>query len=94
MMKTVRRTDFRRFIRSDYVITLEQDGISYAMGTPDNNKWELQYWEEGKQRVVKKIFPAPAEARKLGETQISPYKRIGNSLYVTALRHSKGSRKR
>ncbi|QNR20801.1 hypothetical protein HNY42_07580 [Exiguobacterium sp. Helios] len=75
--------DFRRFIRSDYVTMLKQDGISYAMGAPDNTKWELQYWEEGKQRVVKKIFPAPVEARKLGETQITPYKKIGDSLYVT-----------
>lgn len=76
--------DFRRFIRSDYVTMLKQNGISYAMGTPDNNKWELQYWEEGKQRVVKKIFPAPAEARKLGKAEVNPYKRIGNLLYVTA----------
>ncbi|MCT4779959.1 MULTISPECIES: hypothetical protein [Exiguobacterium] len=76
--------DFRRFMRSDYVSTLEQECTSYAMGTPDNNKWELQYWENGKQRVVKKIFPAPAEARKLGETQLYPYKQIGNSLYVLA----------
>lgn len=75
--------DFRRFIRSDYVTMLKQNGISYAMGTPDDNKWELQYWEDGKQRVVKKIFPAPAEARKLGEAQINPYKKSGNSLYVT-----------
>ncbi|RDB34452.1 hypothetical protein [Exiguobacterium sp. RIT594] len=76
--------DFRRFIRSDYVLTFEQQGTTYAMGTKDNNKWELQYWEKGKQRVVKKIFPAPPEARKLGETQLSPDKRFGNSLYVLA----------
>ena len=75
--------NFRRFMRSDFVSTLEQEGISYAIGTPDNNKWELQYWENGKQRVVKKTFPAPAEARKLGEGEINPYKKIGNSLYVT-----------
>ena len=75
--------DFRRFIRSDYVTMMKQDGISYATGAPDNDKWELQYWEDGKQRVVKKIFPAPAEARKLGEAEVSPYKRIGNLLYVT-----------
>jgi len=75
--------NFRRFMRSDYVSTLEQEGVTYAIGAQDNNKWELQYWEEGKQRVVKKIFPAPAEARKLGETQITPYKKIGDSLYVT-----------
>lgn len=76
--------DFRRFMRSDFVSTLEQEGISYAIGTPDNNKWELQYWEDGKQRIVKKTFPAPVEARKLSETQIYPYKRIGDSLYVLA----------
>ncbi|WP_214721273.1 hypothetical protein [Exiguobacterium sp. s192] len=76
--------DFRRFMRNDYVITLEQDGTSYAIGASNNNKWELQYWKDGKQRVVKKIFPAPAEARKLGKTELYPYKRIGNSLYVTA----------
>lgn len=75
--------NFRRFMRSDYVNTLEQEGINYAIGTPDNTKWELQYWEDGKKRVVKKIFPAPVEARKLNETQISPYKKIGDSLYVT-----------
>ncbi|MDW2885933.1 hypothetical protein [Exiguobacterium artemiae] len=75
--------DFRRFIRSDYVLTLEQEGISYAMGTPDNDKWELQYWEESKQRVVKKIFPAPDEVRKLIETELSPYRRIGDDLYVS-----------
>ena len=74
--------DFRRFMRSDYVLTLEQEGISYAMGTPDNNQWELQYWEKGKERVIKKIFPAPAEARKLTEAELNPYRRIGNSLYV------------
>lgn len=75
--------DFRRFIRSDYVLTLEQEGVSYAIGTPDNNKWELQYWQDSKQRVVKKIFPAPAEAKKLVETELNPYRRIGNNLYVS-----------
>lgn len=72
--------NFRRFMRSNYVNTLEQEGITYAIGTPDKTKWELQYWKEGKQRVVKKIFPAPVEARKLNEVQISPYKKIGDSL--------------
>ncbi|WP_393965280.1 hypothetical protein [Exiguobacterium sp. S22-S28] len=76
--------DFRRFIRSDYVLTFDQQGTTYAMGTKDNNKWELQYWKKGEQRVVKKIFPAPAEARKLGETQLNPDRRIGNNLYVLA----------
>jgi len=75
--------NFRRFMQSDYVNTLEQEGTTYAIGTPNNTKWELQYWEDGKQRIVKKIFPAPVEARKLNEAQISPYKKIGDSLYVT-----------
>jgi len=72
--------NFRRFMHSDQVNTFEQEDITYAIGTSDNNKWELQYWEDGKQRIVKKIFPAPVEARKLNEAQISPYKKIGDSL--------------
>lgn len=77
-------TDFRRFIASDKVTTLEQEGITYGIGIKDKNKWELQYWNAGKQRVVKKIFPEPSEAQKLGEIDLIPYQRVENSLYVYA----------
>ncbi|MDI3234270.1 hypothetical protein QK289_04555 [Exiguobacterium antarcticum] len=76
--------DFRRFIRLDSVATLEQEGITYGLGIQDDSKWELQYWDAGKKRVVKKIFPAPAESRKLGEIQLDPYRYIDNNLYVYA----------
>ncbi|MGX8176927.1 hypothetical protein ACWS7L_05505 [Exiguobacterium artemiae] len=77
-------TDFRRFIASDKVTTLEQEGITYGIGIKDKNKWELQYWNASKQRVVKKIFPEPSEAQKLGEIDLIPYQRVENSLYVYA----------
>lgn len=73
---------FRRFIAPNSVNTLEQYGIVYAMRLQKEGRWELQYFNQKKQRLFKKIVSAPAGIKYKGEVQFSPFQRSGDNLYV------------